>query len=85
MEKFWDYLLGSWFQVYTDNNILAYVLESKLGASQIWWLSELALFSFVIKYCTSHSNSAADTLSHHPFNPSCDDSIRESKANTDEV
>ena len=34
-EKFWDYLLGLWFHVYTDNNLLAYVQESKLGASQI--------------------------------------------------
>ena len=49
-EKFRDYLLGSQFQVYTDNNLLAYVMESKLGASQIRWLSELALFDFVIKY-----------------------------------
>ena len=28
-EKFWDCLLGLWFQVYTDNNPLVYVLESK--------------------------------------------------------
>ena len=34
-EKFQDYLLGSRFQVYTDNNPLAYIQESKLGASQI--------------------------------------------------
>ena len=34
-EKFQDYLLGLQFQVYTDNNLLAYVQESKLGASQI--------------------------------------------------
>ena len=34
-EKFRDYLLGSLFQVYMDNNPLAYVQESKLGASQI--------------------------------------------------
>ena len=34
-EKFWDYLLGSQFQVYMDNNPLAYVQESKLGALQI--------------------------------------------------
>ena len=34
-EKFCDYLLGLWFQVYMDNNLLAYVQESKLGASQI--------------------------------------------------
>ena len=32
-EKFRDYLLGSWFQVYMDNNPLAYVQESKLSAS----------------------------------------------------
>ena len=35
MEKFRDYLLGSRFQVYTDNNLLTYIMESKLGASQI--------------------------------------------------
>ena len=34
-EKFYDYLLGLWFQVYMDNNPLAYVQESKLGALQI--------------------------------------------------
>ena len=33
-EKFRDYLLGLWFQVYTDNNPLTYVMESKLGALQ---------------------------------------------------
>ena len=49
-EKFWDYLLGLRFQVSTDNNLLAYIPESKLGASQIQWLSELALFNFTIKY-----------------------------------
>ena len=69
-EKFWDYLLGLQFQVYTDNNLLIYVQESKLGASQIQWLSELALFNFTIKYWAHHSNRAADALSHHPFNPS---------------
>ena len=51
-EKFRDYLLGLQFQVYTDNNLLTYVMESKLGASQIQWLSQLALFDFVIKYQT---------------------------------
>ena len=49
-EKFRDYLLGSQFQVYMDSNLLTYVMESKLGASQFQWLSELALFNFVIKY-----------------------------------
>ena len=31
-EKFRGYLLGSQFQVYTDNNPLAYVMESKFGS-----------------------------------------------------
>ena len=70
-EKFHHYLLGLWFQAYMDNNLLTYVQESKLGASQIRWLSELALFDFTIKYQTGHSNRAADALSHCPFNPSC--------------
>ena len=34
-KKFWDYLLGSWFQVYTDKNPLTYIQESKLGALQM--------------------------------------------------
>ena len=82
-EKFRDYLLGSRFQVYTDNNLLAYVQESKLGASQIRWLSELALFDFTIKYRTGHSNRAADALSRRPFNPSCD--VDSESTDSDEV
>ena len=54
-----------------DKNLLAYVQESKLGASQIQWISELVLFDFTIKYQTGHSNRAADALSCCPFNPSC--------------
>ena len=65
-EKFRDYLLGSRFTVYTDNNPLAYVKESKLGAAQIRWLSKLALFNFDIKYRSGKSNQAADALSRHP-------------------
>ena len=66
-EKFRDYLLGSKFTVYTDNNPLAYVKESKLGAAQIRWLSKLALFDFDIKYRSGKSNQAADALSHRPM------------------
>ena len=85
MEKFLDYLLGSQFQVYTDNNPLAHVLKSKLATSQAWWLNELALFDFVIKYWTGHSNRATNVLCCHPFNPSCDDSTSESKTDSVEV
>ena len=73
------------FQVYMDNNPLAYVQESKLGASQIWWLSELALFNFTIKYQTGHSNRAADALSHRPFNPSCNFETESTDSNEVEV
>ena len=65
-KKFRDYLLGSQFTAYTDNNPLAYIKESKLGVAQNRWLSELALFDFDIKYRTGKLNQAADALSHHP-------------------
>ena len=57
---------------------------NKLGALQIQWLLELALLNFVIKYWTSHSNRAADALSHCPFNLSCGDTFTESEANSEE-
>ena len=50
VEKFKDYVLGSKFTVFTDNNHLVYVKTSKLGAAQIRWLSELALYDFDIVY-----------------------------------
>ena len=59
-EKFRDYLLGLKFTVYTDNNPLAYIQTSKLGASQICWLSELVLFDFNIIYRSGKSNQATD-------------------------
>ena len=66
-DKFKDYLLGSKFTVLTDNNPLCYVKTSKLGVSQIRWLSDLALFDFDIKYQAGRKNQVADTLSHHPL------------------
>ena len=66
MEKFRDYLLGSWFTAYTDNNPLAYIKGSKLGSAQIRWLNKLALVDFNIKYRMGKSNQATDALSHHP-------------------
>ena len=68
-EKFKDYLIGSRFTVLTDNNPLTYVHTSRLGASQIRWLSDLALFDFEIKYRAGKSNQAADALSRRPSNP----------------
>ena len=69
-EKFKDYLLGSKFTVYMDNNPLVYVRTSKLGAAQIRWLSELALYDFDIMYHTGKSNLVTDALSWWPESPS---------------
>ena len=68
-EKFKDYLIGSRFTVLTDNNPLTYMRTSRLGAAQIHWLSDLALFDFEIKYRAGKSNQVADALSQHPSNP----------------
>ena len=63
-DKFKDYLLGSKFTVFMDNNPLCYIKSSKLGAAQICWLSKLALYAFDIVYHTGKSNLVADALSH---------------------
>ena len=65
-DKFKDYLLGSKFTVFMDNNPLCYIKSSKLGAAQIRWLSELALYDFDIVYRTGKSNLVADALSRRP-------------------
>ena len=65
-DKFKDYLLGSKFTVFTDNNPLCYIKSSKLGAAQIRWLSELALYDFDIIYRSGKSNLVADALSRRP-------------------
>ena len=49
-----------------DNNPLCYIKSSKLGATQICWLSELTLYDFDIVYHTGKSNLVVDTLSCHP-------------------
>ena len=69
-EKCRDYLMGSKFTVYTNNNPLVYVQTSKLGMSQIHWLSEHALFDYNIIYRLGRMNKAADALSQCP-EPNC--------------
>ena len=67
-EHFRDYLYyAPHFVVYTDNSPLTYVLTTaKLNASGHRWVSELADFSFTIKYRPGHSNKDADALSRMP-------------------
>ena len=65
-KNFKDYLLGSKFTIFTDNNPLVYVKTSKFGTAQIGWLSKLALYDFNIVYRTGRSNLITDTLSCRP-------------------
>ena len=58
------------FTIYTDNNPLAYIQTSKLGVSQICWLSEFAIFDYNIIYRSGRTNKAADALSWCP-EPHC--------------
>ena len=62
-DKFKNYYLRSKFTVFTDNNPLCYIHSSKLGATQIRWLSELVLYDFDIVYRTGKSNLVTDALS----------------------
>ena len=63
-EKFREYLTGSEFVVYTDNNPLTYLqTKSKLKAVEQRWAAELASFNFKIKYRAGKHNTNADALS----------------------
>ena len=63
-EKFREYLIGSNFTVYTDNNPLTYLQsKDKLRATGQWWVAELASFNFEIKYRSGQHNLNADAVS----------------------
>ena len=66
-EKFRDYLLGSKFVVFTDNNPLSYLQTAKLGATEMKWVSQLAQFNFEVKFRSGKSNGNADALSRKPI------------------
>jgi hypothetical protein len=67
-EKFRDYLIGSKFIVYTDNNPLCYLQTAKLDATEMRWVSQLAQFNLEVKYRSGRSNVNADVLSRNPLN-----------------
>ena len=72
VEKFRDYLLGSKFIVFTDNNPLSYLQTSKFGATELRWASQLASFDFSVKYRPGRANKNADSLSRRPPSESQD-------------
>ena len=66
-EKFREYLISSTFTVLTDNNPLTYLQsKSKLKAVEQRWVSELANFTFNLKYRAGKQNTNADALSRLP-------------------
>ena len=68
-EKLREYLLGApFFEVFTDNNPLTYVLTSaKLDATSQRWVADLASFTFSIVYRSGKQNADADALSRIPW------------------
>ncbi|KAK2188352.1 hypothetical protein NP493_135g04006 [Ridgeia piscesae] len=65
--KFRDMLIGADFTVFTDNNPLSYIQSTvKLGATEMRWVAELALFNFTISYRSGKHNGNADALSRKP-------------------
>ena len=64
VEKFHEYLYGSTFNVYTDNNPLTYVLTTaKLDAASHRWVASLANYNFRLHYRAGKTNIDADALS----------------------
>lgn len=49
-ETFHQYLLGSDFVVYTDNNPLAHLSTARLGAVEQQWVARLASYWFLVRH-----------------------------------
>ncbi len=65
--KFHDYLYGTNFVVYTDNNPMTYVMEkAKLDATAHRWVAALGAYNLKIKYRAGKSNADADGMSRIP-------------------
>ena len=64
-DKFHEYLYGSQFQVYTDNNPLTYVLTTaKLDATGHRCVAALSNYTFSIIYKPGKGHKDADAISH---------------------
>ena len=68
-DRFHEYLYGSNFEVYTDNNPLTYILTTaKLDAMTQRWVSALGPYNFNLHYRSGKSNRDADALSRIDWN-----------------
>ena len=71
VKKFHEYLYGSTFDVYTDNNLLTYVLTTaKLDAASHCWVAILANYNFRLHYWAGKTNIDANALSRVSW-PEC--------------
>ena len=71
VEKFHEYLYGSTFDMYTDNNPLTYVLTTaKLDAASHCWVTRLANYNFRLHYQPGKTTIDADALSRVSW-PEC--------------
>ena len=67
-ERFHEYLYGGHFEVYTNNNLLTYVLTTeKLHATGQQWVASLANYNFKIFYKSGKLNMEVDALSCIPW------------------
>ena len=71
VEKFYEYLYGSTFDVHTNNNLLTYILTTaKLDAASHCWVASLANYNFRLHYWSGKTNINADALSRVSW-PEC--------------
>ena len=70
-DRFHEYLYGSEFEVFTDNNQLTYIMTSaKLDATGQHWVAALSIYNFQIYYRSGKTNTNADALSRIPWDAS---------------
>ena len=71
VEKFHEYLYGSTFDVYTDNNPLTYMpTTAKLDVASYCWAARMANYNFWLYYQARKTNIDADALSRVSW-PGC--------------
>ena len=63
VEKFHEYLYGSTFDVYTDNNPLTYIpMMAKMDAASHQWVASLVNYNFYLYYWARKTNINTDAL-----------------------
>ena len=64
-DRFHEYLYGTTFDMYTNNNPLTYILSTaKLDAMGHRWVASLGPYNFALHYKPGKLNCNADALSH---------------------